>query len=272
VTYNGSIWVAVGTSYNIAYSSDGFNWKKATTTNVSSYASGSAVYWNGSFFVITGTTGVNMAYSKDGINWSNGTNVTSVTNGISASNGMYWVAGGTGSNTLNYFYNTISGTLGGWTAITPAVFTTSGNCVCYGGTIWLAGGLGGNTLAYSYISYNGPINWVGLGTSLFPNGCSSICWNGTRFVGAGGSYIGYSGDGIKWYSTNYSSLFTYVNYVVSNPGIGAFVPPSAIILNNNGISMNGVTASQTLEIVSSDPYFQTGFTNVSFNITSSSIY
>lgn len=279
VTYNGIIWVAVGTSSNIAYSSDGFNWKAATTTNVSSYASGSAVYWNGSFFVITGTTGtgVNMAYSKDGINWSNYSAATTVTNGISASNGIIWVAGGTGSNKLNYFYNnsTAAVSLTGWNAITPDVFTTSGNCVCYGGIIWLAGGLGGNSLAYSSGSFDStgvPNNWVGLGTTNFPNGCSSICWNGTRFVGAGGSYIGYSGDGIKWYSTNYSSLFTYVNYVVSNPGIGAFVPPSAIVLNNNGISMNGVTASQTLEIVSSDPYFQTGFTNVSFNITSSSIY
>jgi len=140
--------------------------------------------------------------------------------------------------------------------------------VCYGGFVWIAGGIGTtNTLAYS----NNGTTWTGLGTTKFPNGCSSICWNGTRYVGAGGNYIGYSSNGTTWYSGQ-TGLFTSINFVVSNPGIGAFAPPSAMVLNNNGITGNGLYSSTTLEVVSSDPYFQSGFTNASFNITSNSVY
>jgi hypothetical protein len=45
-----------------------------------------------------------------------------------------------------------------------------------------------------------------------------------------------------------------------------------MVLNNNGISGNGIAKSQTLEIVSSDPYYQTGFDNMSVTVRQSSIY
>jgi hypothetical protein len=182
-------------------------------------------------------------------------------NGIPASNGYRWISG-TNSLSNNLYYANASNPVlvNPWTVVTPTIFTTTGYCVCYGGTIWVAGGLGTNTLAYSYDGNT----WVGLGTTVFPNGCTSICWNGTRFIGAGGNYVGYSKDGITWYSS--TSIITTLNSVVSNPGIGAFVPPSAMVLNNNGLTGNGFTRSQTLEIVSSDPYFQTGFDNVSIQL------
>ena len=82
--------------------------------------------------------------------------------------------------------------------------------------------------------------------------------------------MGYSADGKTWYSTN-SSLLSG-NGVASNSGVGAFVAPSAMVLNNNGISGNGIASSQTLEIISSDPYFQAGFRNVSMTITPTSNY
>jgi hypothetical protein len=61
-------------------------------------------------------------------------------------------------------------------------------------------------------------------------------------------------------------------YIVSNPGVGAFVAPSAMILNNYGISGNGIAQSQTLEIVSSDPYYQTGFTNMAVKVECNNVY
>ena len=260
ITYNGTIWVATGSGGNsIAYSSDGFNW---TGLNVIGLTTGSSVYWNGTVFLITSIANTFNYNSPDGIIWTR--TGGSTFNGIPASNGITWVY--PRNTTSLYYSNDPDGNQNTYSLATPAIFTTSGNCICYGGFIWLAGGKGGNTLAYSYNGFF----WTGLGTTAFPTVCSSICWNGTRYVGAGGNYIGYSADGITWYSAP-TSLFTSINYVVSNPGIGAFVAPSAMVLNNSGITGNGMSSSQTLEVVSSDPYFQSGFTNVSFNITSNSI-
>jgi hypothetical protein len=41
-----------------------------------------------------------------------------------------------------------------------------------------------------------------------------------------------------------------------------------MVLNNSSISGNGIVASQTLEFVSSDPYYQDGFNNVSITVNS----
>jgi hypothetical protein len=262
LAYNGTIWVAVGTSdttSTVAYSYDAKTWTNITVT-VYANTMFKSVTWNGRcFMILYGFQAGNpitggSATSINGINWT-GLNPGSVCN-TPASNGYTWVAPRNQSPGLLYVNNPTPGN-GAWTGSPANLFYTCGYCVCYGGTIWVAGGLGGNTLAYSY---NGT-TWVGIGTTAFPNGCTSICWNGTRFVGAGGNYTGYSKDGITWYSSQ-SSTITSLNCVVSNPGIGAFVPPSAMVLNNNGITGNGISASQTLEFVSSDPYYQQGFDNV----------
>jgi len=268
ITYNGVIWVATGTAAtggnSAAYSTDGLNWTGMTITGLTS---GSSVYWNGTVFMLISNVSGLAYHSTDGKVWSQST--SSTLNGIPASNGQTWVICNRSNATSSLYYVNISNPVTtSYTAVSPNPFSTSGNCVCYGGFIWLAGGIGTtNTLAYS----NNGTTWTGLGKTAFPTVCSSICWNGKRYVGAGGNYIGYSPDGINWYSGQ-TGLFTGINYVVSNPGIGAFVPPSAMVLNNNGITGNGLYSSTTLEVVSSDPYFQNGFTNVSFNITSNSIY
>ena len=266
IAYNGNTWVAVGessgTTSTVAYSYDAKTWTNITVT-VYSNTMFKSVTWNGSCFMIlagfeVGTLITGGATSTNGINWT-GLSPGSVCN-RPASNGYTWVAPRNQSPGLLYVNNPLPGS-GTWTGSPANLFYTCGYCVCYGGTIWLAGGLGGNTLAYSY---NGT-TWVGLGTTAFPNGCTSICWNGTRFVGAGGNYTGYSKDGITWYSSQ-SSKITSLNCVVSNPGIGAFVAPSAMVLNNNGITGNGISASQNLEFVSSDPYYQSGFDNVAITL------
>jgi hypothetical protein len=265
IAYNGVIWVATGSgTNNVAYSVNGLNW---TGQTLSGYNGGNSVYWNGTVFMIISNSSGSAYHSTDGKVWNIATSTTQ--NGMPASNGFTWVIC-TRSNATSalYYVNTENPVTTSYIAITPNPFSTSGNCVCYGGFVWIAGGVGtGNTLAYSLNGFN----WTGLGTSAFPNGCSSICWNGTRYVGGGKTYIGYSSNGTTWYSGQ-TGLFTSINFVVSNPGIGAFAPPSAMVLNNNGITGNGLYSSTTLEVVSSDPYFQSGFTNVSFNITSNSVY
>jgi hypothetical protein len=268
ITYNGNTWVAVGTGTNtVAYSSNGLSWIGST---LSHFIGGGSAIWNGSVFMITPGTSGNAFYSTTGTSWTQMNSGLSNADGCPASNGYTWTCPIVGSPGLKYI-NQANPETTAWTNISTSVFTTQGYCVCYNGPIWVAGGVGGNSIAWS----NNGINWTGIGTAgtaIFPNGCTTICWNGTRFVGLGGSYIGYSPDGVNWYSSLSSNLFTSSNGVSSNPGIGAFVAPSAMVLDNYGITGNGIYSSQTLEVVSSDPYFQTGFTNVSFNITSNSIY
>ena len=261
IAYNGNTWVAVGTGGNtVAYSTNRVLW---TGSNLSDFTGGGSIFWNGTVFLITSGTSGNAYYSTTGSSWTkiNPTNIV----GFPASNGYTWVSPIGQSPGLLYINQSNPGN-NVWTA-TATMFSTQGYCVCYKGPVWVAGGLGGNSIAFSG---NG-ISWVGLGTTVFPNGCSSICWNGTRFVGGGQGYLGYSAQGNIWYSSP-TSLFTSINDIVSNPGVGAFVAPSAMVLNNNGITGNGLYSSTTLEVVSSDPYFQNGFTNASFNITSNSIY
>lgn len=268
IAYNGIIWVAtgVGVRGNIAYSYNGFNWTEVNGTTVT-MNSGLAVVWNGTCFVVgsssPGTSSFNMN-STDGINWSRLNPTQSAR--TPASNGYTWVMPRTTTPGIGYINNSLPNN-NIWTTISQTIFSSRGTCIFYGGFIWLAGGIGtGNTLAYSYDG----MTWTGLGITTFPGGCTSICWNGTRFVGIGTTYVGYSADGITWYSSS-RSLFTTTQSVVSNASIGAYLSPSAMVLNNSGITGNGMSSSQTLEVVSSDPYFQSGFTNVSFNITSNSI-
>jgi len=45
-----------------------------------------------------------------------------------------------------------------------------------------------------------------------------------------------------------------------------------MVLDNNSINGFGMSATQTLEIVSSDPYYQTGFNNVTVKIETNNIY
>jgi hypothetical protein len=177
-------------------------------------------------------------------------------------------------STVSIVYTTDRTAQTGWTAIAQAGLFPWGFCVAWNGIRWVAGGgnYGANSIAHST---NGT-TWTGLGatsTAVFPVGCASICWNGTRFVASSDTYLGYSQDGLVWYSRNNSLIFSSFGYgIASNPGIGAFVAPSAMVLNNNGISGNGIVNSQTLEIVSSDPYYQLGFTNVSVKIETDNIY
>jgi hypothetical protein len=55
--------------------------------------------------------------------------------------------------------------------------------------------------------------------------------------------------------------------VASNPLIGAVPIQSQLVVN-----MKGVPGQQTLEMVSSDPYYQLGFDNVSIKVESNNIY
>ncbi len=270
IAYNGSIWVAAGNSIaggpTLAYSTNGINWTGVTDSSIIFTTAGYGVTWNGRTWLATGHGGNTIAVSTNGISWTSVSNSNRTTTGTvySATNGSLWVVPVNSSVGLMYSSN-ITG-LSGWTNVSASPFSTGGLCVTYNGIMWVAGGAGTNTIAYST---NG-ITWTGISTAF--SSVNDIVWNGTRFVATGGQFIGYSPDGITWYVSNTSNIFTTGYGVASNPGIGAFTPPSALVLDDNGITGNSISASNTLEIVSSDPYFQSGFSNITVKIDSDNVY
>ena len=265
ICYNGSIWVAVGSGMNtIAYSYDGLSWFAVgnSTSIFSSY--GQDVAWNGIAFVATGAGGNTIATSTNGITWEGSvTGSTFSTNGAGIwSNGPLWVVTGVGTNSIVYTWDRTGRT--GWTAVASSPFSTSGSDVAWNGSLWVAVGTGTtNTVA---TSTNG-ITWTGRGL-IVPTAGGGICWNGVRWIltsnTSSATPIYYSQNGINWFSTAYS--ITGSIHVSSNPGVGAFAPPSALVLDNYGINGNGYTASQTLDLVSSNPYYQNGWDNVSITV------
>jgi hypothetical protein len=273
--YNGSIWVAVGQGTNsIAYSNNGISWTGVSNSTQIFTSFGFGIAWNGVVFLATGTSGNSMATSTNGITWagvSSTTTYASVGANFATSNGRLWVA--TINSSVGMIYTTDRTAQTGWTTVTSP-FSSAGISVCWNGYIWVAGGSGTvNTLARS----DNGTTWTGLGITRFPTHVYDVCWNGTRFVAVGTNggtvgFLGHSPDGITWYSSSTPIFPTYALGVSSNSGVGAFIAPSAMVLNNNGISGNGIAKSQTLEIVSSDPYYQTGFDNMSVTVRQSFMY
>jgi len=120
------------------------------------------------------------------------------------------VAVGQGTNTLGYWDTNGSGSI---TANGSAIFSTSGNGVCWSGTRFVGVGAGTNTIAWS----NDGITWNGLGQTLFTTAGNGVVWNGRRFaaVGQGGATFAYSDDGISW-STNPAPFNTAGLGIASN--------------------------------------------------------
>ena len=268
-TYNGSIWVAVGQGiYTIAYSTNGIIWTPVVNSG-SLFADGycSGIYWNGIVFLACGQGSYcALASSYDGINWTGSLNTLSYASaGINEvfTNGGIWIAALNSSVGLAYTYD-VTG-LTGWTNVAASPFTISCTGLAYNGICFVATGTGSNGIAYSFDG----VNW----TAALSTNCNSVCWNGKRFVAIGNGTTSYSNDGITWYTNTTAGGYSFSGIgIASNSGIGAYIAPSAMVLDKYTVNGNGLTASNTLEMVSSDPYFQTGFTNISINVTTNNIY
>jgi len=278
VCYNGSIWVATGQGTNtIAYSTNGFTWTGVSNSTQIFTTEGYGVAWNGNTFLATGTGSNTIATSTNGITWSGSTSFPfNAVNGgrHPGTNGFLWVVpyGSLSGNGLAYSFDVTGRT--GW-ATTTGIFTGGARSVTWNGRIWVATGAGSpGGIVYSY---NG-INWTLITGDPLNNATPDVCWNGTRFV-AYGSSASYSPNGITWYGNSFNSpiinpprVFSGDGFLASNSGVGAFAPPSAMVLNQYGVSGNGIASSQILEIVSSDSYYQTGFTNMSVKVECNNIY
>ena len=281
VTYNGNIWVSVGqgSSFSIAYSYNGINWTGVpnsvnilTNTNTRS-----GICWNGKVFIATGNgTTANIATSPNGINWTAIPSTAATGLPLSSSIGNPITNGiiqllPTVDFGIYYTFDTTCER--GWTQATGSNSNTRN--IAWNGSIFVAACSG--DIRHST---NG-ITWSTTGVTYTPSTVldfAGVCWNGTRFVVEMWQQpqVGYSADGKTWYITN-TGLWSNqsratLNTCASNSGVGAFAPPSAMVLNQYGISGNGIASSQTLEIVSSDSYYQTGFTNMSVKVECNNVY
>ena len=188
-----------------------------------------------------------------------------------------WVAVGDG-DTHSIAY---SSDVNGWTGATGpsdstiTIFSNHGLGVAWNGKMWVAVGSGTNSIAYSSdgISWTGATGPSGSTTTIFSEYGVDIAWNGKRWVAVGQGTdhtIAYSSDGIKWNGLG-KTIFDSTSPtgssgfgVAGNPNVGATIVDSVITLNKN-ILPN----TNKLDIVA-DSYYNTGFSNLSLNITSNS--
>lgn len=206
ITFNGNIWVASGEGNNtIGYSNNLLNW----------YGNGLSIFSNIGYSVMHFNkpivsvqtpifslgSGINsFTYSLDGIQWKGMSNSIFNEAKAFATNGEFWLIGGTGGNsTMAYSYDAIN-----WTLMGNNLFNVSCNTIVWNGNIWLAGGSGTNVFGYSY---NG-IDWNDLVLNFTV--INHIFWNGKRFMiaGSGINTLAYSDDGLSWtYVNNSTNIF-----------------------------------------------------------------
>lgn len=198
VTYNGDLWVAVGThgaGSRILYSQDGMNWSTALGANLTD--TGRDVIWNGQGWIAIGSDGA-IVISPDGITWSAPTTPSPLPGGRTLGwNNTLVVAGGSGGGVVAY--STDNGD--NWTAGTGYTGADA-RSIIWNGRRWVAtSALGGPpNIFYS----DDGITWT-LGTQLTPpvGPLSGLAWSGSRWVATGGitgpsAAPLYSDDGITW--------------------------------------------------------------------------
>ena len=181
VAFNGTKWIAAGSS--VAY----------TTTNITNWGSSStiplntvkAIKTNGSIWVMVGISSkYSVAYSKDGITWI-GVQTPSFTAGCCVEwNGIVWVAGGIGTNSLAYSYDGIN-----WVELGATIFQQTNSVA------WLS------ALAT-------PI-WVAVGTDYNNNNITAVSDDGQYWVPNGNPY---DGSGNVMAIGSQISVITFQNY------------------------------------------------------------
>lgn len=189
--------VGDGSVNNIAVSSDGVNYQGLglifSTWGVSVAYSPSLNRW-----VAVGKGSTTMFYSNDAFSW---TAVPSSTSILAEGQRVFWNGTRFLAGALNGA-NTIATSLDGINWTTQGATTFSIFCAGFAtnGEITVAVGRGGNNIAYSW---DGGLNWTGLGNILANNGGFSVCWTGQRFIAtfedtSGGNSVAISNDGITW--------------------------------------------------------------------------
>lgn len=184
VAYGNGIYVAVGTSGHILYSTDGVAWTNTDTGTVSNLTS--ITYGNGTF-VAVGANGT-VIYSTNGTLWqpSGAVEFTTV-NAITFGNNLFVLATVTGA-----IYTSSTGLT--WTLRTSGV-TTPINSITYGSNKFVAVGTGGLVVTSTD---NTAVTWTNqiIGNSDL----LGVNYVNTTFLATGrNNKAFYSSDGATWY-------------------------------------------------------------------------
>jgi hypothetical protein len=204
-------------------------------------------------YVAAGSGTNSLAYSFNGLDWfasTNGNSIfTSFGNAVEYANSL-WVVGGQGINQLAYSIDGKSYTQSSNGNIfnSGATFART-ETIVYGNSIFVAGlskGTGGSnpaTIIYSNdgITWNNSTN----ATSVMSGNCSSIVWNGSIFVAAGGGLntLIYSYDGLDWSASTNGNTFGGVAGGLATDG-SRFISTSnitKIIVSDDGITWSAST-------------------------------
>jgi len=262
VTWNGVMWVASGSGpgsnqgNTLAYSYDGNTWTGAGTYVFST--SGYGMAWSGQMWISTGQGGNTLAYSYDGINWTGlGTTVFSIAGYTVAWNGIIWLAGGQGTNTLAYSYNGLN-----WTGLGSGTSSTAVYSIAWNGKIWVAVGQGTNSISWSS-NNNG--SWTVITSNTSAAGYLTVgynvTWSGSMWMASGigtqGNIV-YSPNGKLWFATTNRSILTTYAIAFSN------YFTNKLVLDNNGVSK-----TQTLDVVTETFYNQPGYNRLSLSFVTS---
>jgi hypothetical protein len=163
----------------------------------------------------------------------------------------FMVAGGGGANVLTYSYDGIT-----WLPSTNgnSIFNGGVGCVAFNGLIWVAGGWNTNRLAYSIDG----ITW-----KLSPSGndvmasdanmCTFVVWTGTIWLAGTyhkGGLIGYSYDGMNWFSGSSSPSSQLYNCAATGnvmvAGGGAGYGAASMVYSTDYINWNSSTSGNNL--------------------------
>ena len=269
IYWNGSMFVAVGggTSYSIVWSNDGKSWTGIENSIDNIFTR--TVSWNGKIWIAGGVntaqTQGKVATSIDGKVWTYFNITSTILNQIFsiAWNGLIWVAVGTGNNSIAYSEN---GTQWFGADSTTNFFNDGGASVAWNGNRFVAVGSGSsNKVAWS----DDGTSWFGLGTNFFDfNYPNIVSWIGNQWIigSVTKNYYYTSQNGINWNKMGIANwnqipidtnLLSGVIGIASNSLVGPTVVDSKIMIN----------PLESLDVVS-DSYYNTGYTNMSMSILS----
>lgn len=209
IAYNGSVWVAGGSPFGLAYSLNGIDWIRATSI----ISSIDAVAWNGSYFLAVLSGSKIKLFSEDGINWT-----YTYSDIYTYFTQLYWDGTswfGTGYYAGTKLYKSSDGI--NWTTIsTPFDASNKGNHgIAFNGSLYVLVGTGYEDSGIKYCHATSPdgINWTPRSNPVHATIANGIGWNGNLWVSTHPGHLCSSPDGINWTDRENTYLIDRVDVV-----------------------------------------------------------
>ncbi|MHB1094408.1 phage tail protein [Thiobacillus sp.] len=228
VSYNGSVFCAVGLSGAVATSFDGVTWTLGSLPDTENYFS---IAWNGSIFCVVGGSG-HVLISPDGLTWTQGLMPTTDSwFSVTWSGSMFCAVGPVSTGAIS-----TDGAL--WTAVSIPYFSDLGmvwNSVAWGGDLFCAVGNGG----HAAVSSDG-ITWTG-NTTTDTSSSYSVAYGAGLFCRVATGRIFTSPDGVTWTNNTPSGMVSHATSI-SWDGYAFLV--SSLSTNFAWMSDDGLTWTQ----------------------------